>query len=277
VSSSRSSTDADVRFAEVDGLSIAYREAGQGPALVLLHGFLCDSRCWARQLSDLSDQFRVVAWDAPGAGRSSDPPDAFTTADYARSLSGFLDALGIARARVVGLSWGGILAQELYRRAPRRVRRLVLADTYAGWRGSLPEATWRERLAVCLADAEGPREALIAKLLPGMFTDDVAPKVREELSVIISGFHPVGFRLMSLSSAEVDTTEMLGAICVPTLLLWGENDQRSPVSVAQDLHARIPDSELALIPNAGHVSNMEQPDAFNAHVRRFCASTAPAS
>jgi pimeloyl-ACP methyl ester carboxylesterase len=277
VSSSRSSIDADVRFAEVDGLSIAYREAGHGPALVLLHGFLSDSRCWRRQLSDLSDQFRVVAWDAPGAGGSSDPPATFRTADYARCLAGFLDVLGIAGGSVAGLSWGGILAQELYRLAPGRVHRLVLADTYAGWRGSLPEAIWRERLAACLADADGPPDALIAKLLPGMFTDTVAPKVREELSVIMSGFHPVGFRLMSLSSAEVDTTDMLGTISAPTLLLWGENDQRSPARIAQALHAKIPASELALIPNAGHVSNMEQPGAFNARVRRFCAAPAPPS
>ncbi len=100
-------------FAAVNGHSIAYREAGQGAGLVLLHGFLCDSRCWRRQLSGLSDQFRVVAWDAPGAGSSWDPSDPFTTADYARCLAGFLDAVGVASAHVVGLSWGGILAQVI--------------------------------------------------------------------------------------------------------------------------------------------------------------------
>ena len=79
-------SDTELKFAQVDGHSIAYREGGQGPALVLLHGFLCDSRCWRRQVTALSDRFRVVAWDAPGAGSSSDPTEPFTTADYARCL-----------------------------------------------------------------------------------------------------------------------------------------------------------------------------------------------
>jgi pimeloyl-ACP methyl ester carboxylesterase len=265
-------TDADLSFTEVDGQSIAYRNAGHGPALVLLHGFLCDSRCWRQQLSGLSDQFRVVAWDAPGAGRSSDPPPTFTTASYVRCLASFLDALGIDRAHVVGLSWGGIVAQELYRRCPERVRSLVLADTYAGWRGSLPEAAWRQRLATCLADAESPPDTLVAKMLPGLFSDAVAAEVREELAGILREFHPIGFRLMATSSAEVDTRDLLPSIHTPTLLVWGEDDRRSPVEVAERLRAMIPGAEVAIIPRAGHVSNMEQPETFNSHVRRHCLS-----
>jgi pimeloyl-ACP methyl ester carboxylesterase len=132
----------ELKFAEVAGLSVGYRQAGEGTPLVLLHGFLCDSRCWMAQLSGMADRFAVVAWDAPGAGGSSDPPETFTTADYARCLASFLDTIGVGTAHVVGLSWGGILAQELYRLYPERLRRLVLADTYAGWKGSPPEPVW---------------------------------------------------------------------------------------------------------------------------------------
>lgn len=270
-------TGAELRSVQVDGYSISYREAGQGAALVLLHGFLCDSRCWRRQLSGLSDRFRVVAWDAPGAGSSSDPPDTFTTTSYARCLAGFLDTIGIDRAHLVGLSWGGVLAQQFYRLYPERLRCLILADTYAGWKGSLPEPVWRERLATCLLDATGPSNAVIAKFLPGMFTDAVPQDVREELSAILSDFHPIGFRLMSMSSAEMDTRDLLPRIDVPTLVLWGDDDRRSPLHVASQLHATIPAAELAIIPNAGHVSNMEQPEAFNAHVRRFCLERDAAS
>jgi pimeloyl-ACP methyl ester carboxylesterase len=266
-------TRAQLHSVEVDGLTIAYRQAGQGPALVLLHGFLCDSRCWRHQLSHLADQFRVVAWDAPGAGSSSDPPDTFTTASYAHCLAGFLDAIGIERAHVLGLSWGGILAQEFYRLFPERSRSLVLADTYAGWRGSLPESLWKERLAACLKDANGPPEALVAKFVPGVFTDAAPQHLREEFSAIVSDFHPVGFRLMSLSSAQVDTRDLLPSIDVATLVLWGDDDRRSPLHVAEQFHAAIPGAELAIIPNAGHLSNMEQPDVFNGHVRRFCLAT----
>ncbi|PWK61746.1 alpha/beta hydrolase family protein [Aminobacter sp. AP02] len=120
-----------------------------------LYGFLCDSRCWWPQLSQLSDHFRVFAWDAPGAGSSSDPPETFTTASYVHCLAGFLDALGIARAHMLSLSWGGVLAQEFYRPYGGRVRSLVLADTYAGWKGSLPERVWKERFNGCLQDAGG--------------------------------------------------------------------------------------------------------------------------
>jgi pimeloyl-ACP methyl ester carboxylesterase len=86
----------------------------------------------------------------------------------------------------------------------------------------------------------------------------------------MSEFHPVGFRVMSKSSAETDTRDLLPRINVPTLLLWGGDDRRSPMHVAEQLHSAIPAAELAIIPAAGHVSNMEQPEAFNAHIRRFC-------
>lgn len=265
-------TVAQLHSVEVDGQTISYREAGQGPALVLLHGFLCDARVWRQQLLHLSDRFRVVAWDAPGAGTSPDPPDTFTTESYVRCLAGFLAALGIEQAHLLGLSWGGILAQEFYRLYPQRVRSLVLADTYAGWRGSLPETVCNERLSACLQDASAPAEALVAKFVPGVFTDAVSPQLRDEFSTIVSEFHPVGFRLMSLSSAEVDTRDLLSTVDVPTILLWGDDDRRSPLDVAKQFHAAIPGAELAIVENAGHLSNMEQPDMFNEHVRRFCLS-----
>jgi pimeloyl-ACP methyl ester carboxylesterase len=211
-----------------------------------------------------------VAWDAPGAGSSSDPSDTFTTTTYARSLATFLDAIGIDRPHLLGLSWGGILAQEFYRLYADRVRRLVLADTYAGWKGSLPEPVWRERLASCLRDATRPPDALVARFVPGVLTEAAPQSLREELSTIVADFHPVGFRLMSLSSAEIDTRELLPRIGVPTLLVWGDDDRRSPKQVADYFHAAIPGAELVIIPNAGHLSNMEQPERFNAHVRRFC-------
>ncbi len=267
---SPSSIRPELRASGVAGLSVGYREAGEGTPLVLLHGFLCDSRCWMPQIAGLSDRFRVVAWDAPGAGASSDPPGTFTTADYAHCLAGFLDAVGVGRAHLVGLSWGGILAQEFYRLYPERLRCLVLAGTYAGWRGSLAEPAWKERLAGCLVDATAPPEALVAKFVPGVFTDAAPRRLRDEFSAIVSEFHPIGFRLMALSSAEMDTRELLPRIGMPTLVLWGDDDRRSPMRVAEQLSAAIPGAELAIIPNAGHLSNMEQPDAFNAHVRRFC-------
>ena len=268
-------TVAELSFEKVQGLTVGYRRSGRGAALVVLHGFLSDSRCWLPQLAGMSDSFTVIAWDAPGAGGSSDPPGEFATTDYARCLAGLLDAIGVERSHVVGLSWGGILAQEFYRQHPERVCSLVLADTYAGWRGSLPEAVWRERLATCLTDSKGPADELVTKFVPGALSDNAPPEVREQFAAIMREFHPVGFRLMSLSSAEMDTRDLLPTIRVPTLLLWGQDDRRSPLHVANQFYTAIPDAELAIIPGAGHLSNMEQPETFNLHLRRFCTKHDP--
>jgi pimeloyl-ACP methyl ester carboxylesterase len=124
---------------EVDGHRIAYERKGAGPPLVVLHGWPMDGREWRRQIDGLSDEFTVVAWDAPGAGRSSDPPETFRLSDWADCLAAFIETLGLGRSHVGGLSWGGGLALELYRRHPGVVRTLILASAYAGWAGSLPD------------------------------------------------------------------------------------------------------------------------------------------
>ena len=255
---------------ELEGLSVSYQLAGDGPALVLLHGFSYDSRAWRPQIKALSDQFTVIAWDAPGAGQSADPPDTFGISDWADCLEAFLAAIKVEKAHVLGLSWGGILAQEFYRRYPGRVLSLILADTYAGWKGSLPEPIPQERLEACLRDSTLPPEEFLSRYLPGMFSEAVPDEVRKEAASGMSEFHPAGFRLMARASADTDTRDLLSSIKVPTLLIWGEADARSPITVAHQFHEAIPGSKLVIIPGAGHVSNLEQPELFNAEVRGFC-------
>lgn len=255
---------------EVAGLSLAYQRVGDGPALVLLHGFTQDSRAWRPQLDGLADQFTVIAWDAPGAGQSHDPPEDFEIGDWAECLAGFLDAVGVHSAHVVGLSWGGLLAQEFYRRHAGRVLSLVLADTYAGWKGSLPEPIPEERLAACLRDASLPPAEFVPRYLPSMLSPSPRAEVRDELGRIMSDFHPVGFRLMAAALARADTRGLLPTIRVPVLLIWGDADARSPIGVGHQLLDAIPGARLALIPGAGHVSNLEEPVRFNAEVRDFC-------
>jgi pimeloyl-ACP methyl ester carboxylesterase len=261
-----------VARAEVAGHSVSYREAGHGAALVLLHGFLCDSRCWRHQLADLSSRFRVIAWDAPGAGLSSDPSDPFTMTDWADCLAAFLNRLAIEQAHIVGLSWGGVLAQEFYRQHARRVRRLILADTYAGWKGSLSAAACEQRLERCERESRLPVEEFTSRWVGEMFTGAASADLLKEMSLIISDFHPLGFRLMATSLAEADTTDLLPTITAPTLVLWGDDDRRSPLSIAEQLRDAIPHARLSVVADAGHVSNMQQPESFNAHVRDFCLS-----
>ena len=112
-----------------NGLEIAYERAGAGPALVLAHGAASDSRLWRPQLAALADEFTVMAWDEPGAGRSEGVPAGFGLTDYADCLAALIEALELGPAHVAGISWGGTVVQELYRRHSASVATLVLVDT----------------------------------------------------------------------------------------------------------------------------------------------------
>ncbi len=254
---------------EVEGLRIAYARAGDGPALVLLHGYVGDGHAtWRRQLEELSDEHTVVAWDAPGAGRSSDPPDGFGMPEYADCLARFVDALGLERPYVAGLSFGGALALELYRRHPSVPRALVLASAYAGWAGSLPADVAEQRLRQALELAERPPEALAAALLPSMFAETAAAEDVGAFAKAVRATHPPGFRAMALASA-VDLGDVLNTIDIPTLLVYGDADVRAPLSVAHALPAAIRGSTLVVLEGAGHVCNVDAPERFDEAVRGF--------
>jgi pimeloyl-ACP methyl ester carboxylesterase len=255
----------------VQGLNIAYQRAGSGPPLVLLHGFIADSRVWRTQIADLSRDFDVIAWDTPGCGQSDDPREDFTTAEFADCFAGLLASLELGAVHICGLSWGGVMALELYRRHPKSVQSLVLADTYAGWTGSLGEQAAEERLARCLGESEMAPEEWVPGWVPHAFSDGAPRSVLEELESIMWDFHPVGFRAMSRACAG-DFRDILPTIRAPTLLIWGDDDKRSPLACGEAMRDAIPGSQLVVIPNAGHVSNMEQPEAFNALVREFLAT-----
>jgi pimeloyl-ACP methyl ester carboxylesterase len=262
----------DMREVTIGGLRIAYQQAGDGPPLVLLHGILDDSRTWRRQLEALADEFTVLAWDAPGCGASADPPEGFTLHDYAECLADWLAALGIERPHILGLSWGGTLALELYRSHPDLPASLLLTDTYAGLIGSLPPDVYAARVQSFLREADMPPEQFVPGWIPGLLSPSAPPGAADEVIAIMSDFHPTGYRRMVLGSASVDLRDVLPTIRVPTLLLWGDADKRSPVSVAEQFHAAIPSSRLVLIPGAGHLSNIDAPDQFNAAVRDFLHS-----
>jgi pimeloyl-ACP methyl ester carboxylesterase len=259
-----------VQTVEVDGLRIAYRRAGAGPTLVLLHGgFGFDSRSWRRQLADLSDRLTVVAWDAPGCGGSEDPPEWFRLPEYADCLAGFVAALGLPRPHVLGLSFGAAMALQLFDRHPELPRSLVLAGGYAGWAGSLSPEEVQRRLDRLLRESELPPSQWIPDYLPGMLAPTAPPDLAEEVLDLMSGVRPSGNKAMLLGMAEADLRPVLPRIDVPTLLLHGDQDARSPLSVARELHAAIPASRLVVLPGVGHLSNLEGADRFDAEVRAF--------
>ena len=263
-----------MKVVRANGLEIAYERAGEGPPLVFVHGAAVDGRMWQPQLAALADEFTVVAWDEPGAGRSSDVPADFGLPDYANSLAALIEAVSLGPAHVAGLSWGGTVVLELYRHHPGLVATLILIDTYAGWKGSLPEEEVRARV-------EGVRQMLAAPAeefdptLPGLFAGDPPAKFVPLLEDMAADVRPESLRVQLFVMADADQRDLLPRITVPTLLIWGEQDVRSSLSVARQFDRAIPDTKLVVIPQCGHVSNLEQPERVNEAVREFCRANSP--
>ena len=165
---------------------------------------------------------------------------------------------------------------ELYRHHPELVATLMLVDTYAGWKGSLPEQEVRARV-------EGVRQLFAAAdhlfdpTLPGLFAGDPPAEFVPLLEEMAADVRPESMRTALLVMAEADQRDLLPRIAVPTLLIWGELDARSPLTVARQFEEAIPDAKLVVIPGAGHVSNLEQPELFNDAVREFCRAHPPPS
>jgi pimeloyl-ACP methyl ester carboxylesterase len=248
------------------GLEIAYERRGDGPPLVLVHGAAEDHRSWRFQLDELSEVATVVAWDEPGCGASSDPPQGVDLAGLARALAALVETVG--PAHVLGFSWGGTLVLELWRQRPDLVDSLVLADTYAGWRGSLPAREVETRVASVTAalDAEDPDPTVT-----GLFAGPPPPEAVTLLAEMAADVRAATVRRSLALMAAADLSGLLPTIDVPTLLIWGEHDVRSPLSVAHAFEAAIPGARLEVIPGAGHAAHLEQPVAFTAAVRNWLA------
>jgi pimeloyl-ACP methyl ester carboxylesterase len=265
-----------VEVVRANGLEIGYRRVGEGPPLVLVHGATEDGRAWQPQLEALSDEFTVVAWDEPGAGRSSDVPAGFGLPDYASCLAALIEALELGPAHLAGISWGGTVVLELYRHQPGLVATMIMVDTYAGWKGSLPQGEVDARVQAAHDALAAPAEEFDPSLaVPGWFAGDPPPEFVPLLESMAADARPESLRTALSVMAEADRRDLLPRIAVPTLLVWGEQDARSPLSVARQFEAAIPDTKLVVIPDCGHVCNLERPEQFNEAVREFCRAHSP--
>lgn len=260
--------DGPVDPADRLAVSLAYREAGDGPPTLFLHGLGGSRTAWEPQLEGLADVLRCIAWDMPGYGESA-PIGPLSFPAIADAAARLLDALGIDRAHVVGLSFGGQQALHLALRHPGRVDRLVLADTSArfGVDGTDPEAWKRLRLDALDAGLTP------AEMAPAVIDSIVAPGFGEpERSRAIAAFARIGadgLRAAVECLPTHDVSDRLGEIAAPTLVIVGELDTETPISYAEALAAGIPHAELAVIPGAGHLTPSEAPDRFNALVAAF--------
>lgn len=263
-------------FADVDGARLHYLDVGTGELpVVLLHAFPLHSEMWAPQVACLAAGYRVVAPDLKGFGRSSAPEDAsaYTMAAYAAEVAALLDALELDQVVLGGLSMGGYVAFSFLAGHMERVRALVLADTRAG-RDS-PEVMQRRTDQQEQVRREGTA-ALVDTQITSLLTPatrEGRPELVEHVRAIMASNPPAGvIGALEAMKGRPDATDHLGAIAVPTLVLVGEHDGPSPPELVREWQERIPGSRLAVVPGAGHLSNLESPDAFNAEVSEFLES-----
>jgi pimeloyl-ACP methyl ester carboxylesterase len=255
----------------VNGVKLYCVDVGpkSGPSIVLIHGFPLNSDVWSAQIQALKKRYRVIAFDLRGQGRSGVADGQFTIECLVDDLIGLLDKLRIERTVLCGLSMGGYVALRAVERNADRVRGLVLADTRSEAdtnegkiaRSSAMKAIQKDGVKAFagkfLTDAFSPRSLSDAKL---------ANAARKIMSTNTS----LGLRgtLLALAS-RTDTTPSLPNIKVPTLILVGEADKITPPDCSRRIHASVQNSELCVISNAGHLSNMENPEEFNSLVLNF--------
>ena len=252
-----------------DGAAIGYDDTGQGPAIVFLHAFPLNRAMWAPQTSALAATWRCVTIDARGFGDST-PVGAFTVDRYADDVVAVLDGLGVERAIVVGLSMGGYVAFALWRRHPRRVRALVLADTRAG--ADTAETRDRRRELIALARSSGVgavADRQMAGLL-GKSTRGRGPEIETSARSIAANATVDGVvGALEAMMERPDSTLTLATITVPSLILAGAEDVLTPPKEARAMHSVICGSRLEILAHAGHLSSMERPAAFNAVLNEF--------
>jgi pimeloyl-ACP methyl ester carboxylesterase len=253
-----------------DAVSIAYEMQGSGPLVVFLHGIGGNRTNWYGQLEHFSDKFCAVTWDARGYGASDDSPQTLKFSDYAGDLLRLLDHLKAERAHLVGLSMGGMIVQDFYSRYANRVATLSLVDTSAGF-GAASEEAKRDFLARRLDPLE-----------KGLTTKDIAPGVvevlaskyatpaqREQLIASLSALRVEPYKQALHAIVTTDFRSTLPKITVPTLVIVGDEDIVTPPPASEFLAKSIPGAALIRIPQAGHLTNLEKPEEFNAALRPF--------
>ena len=248
-----------------------FDEAGHGPAIVLLHGYPFDRSMWREQIDFLSAAgYRVIAPDLRGLGENESSVEIATMDEMARDVAALIDELTVDRAVVCGLSMGGYVAFEFAHLFPSRPRALVLAGTRAPADNESEKESRAQQVERVLAEGmKGIPEATLPKLLARRTLAE-KPNVVAQVRDMILRAPPRGAAAAQRGmAARRDYSDDLPRINVPTLVIVGREDTVRPVADAEFMHERIPESHLEIIDDAAHMTNMEQPEAFNNVLLRF--------
>lgn len=254
--------------AKCNGIEISYVVEGNGPWVVMSHSLACDLTMWDAQAALLAREFKVLRFDTRGHGKSDAPEGEYSLEMLVDDTKALMDSLGIASCHWVGLSMGGMVGQVFALRYPGLFKTLVLADTSSRYP---PEAwaLWEGRIKTA---REKGLDALVEGTLGRWFTEgfradrrDVTERVAQKIRATpVAGYVGCCYAL-----PKINTTSRLNEITCPSLIIVGEQDLGTPVEMSREIHAALPGSELVVIPSASHLSNLEQPEAFNRALTAF--------
>jgi 3-oxoadipate enol-lactonase len=263
-----------MRFVKANGLVIHCVDEGlqAGPPLVFINSLGCDLRIWTEVARILEADFRIVRYDKRGHGLSESGPVACEMADYARDLAALMDAIGVGRAAIVGLSIGGVIAQELYRQRPELIAALVLCDTAAKI-GT--DESWDQRVA----DVErGGIEATAEATLGRWFTAAFRSQRPDELAgwrAMLTRTPREGYLAACGALKRADLRPYAGAIEAPTLCLVGDEDGSTPVALVRETAALIKGARFEIVEGAGHLPNLEKPGVVAGLIAEHATRAAP--
>jgi 3-oxoadipate enol-lactonase len=255
-----------------NNITVSYTDEGQenAPVIIFIHGFPFSKEMWNKQMEFLNENFRVIAYDIRGHGKSYAGTDDFSIELFVRDLLSLMNVLQIEKATLCGLSMGGYIALNAVEHHPERFDALVLCDTQC--LADSPEAKGKRMKAI--EDIwENGIEKFADDSLKNFFAQESYTTRKEVIAgvreMIINTSEKSIIKTLLALSKRNETCSKLPEIKVPVLILVGEEDKITPTEAAQFIHENIIESELSIIQHAGHLSNLENPEQFNTQLKRF--------
>jgi 3-oxoadipate enol-lactonase len=258
---------------KTNGIDTNYELHGKegAPWLVLSHSLACSVRMWDPQIAALKDGYRILAYDTRGHGSSEAPKGPYTLEMLADDLKALLDALGVKDPHYCGLSMGGMIGQTFALKYPGVFRTLMLADTTSRYPAEA-WPLWQQRIAV--AEEKG-MQPLVQATLERWFTEDFRKSHPEPVAAIaklVASTPVAGYAGCCHAIPKINVTDRLKEIKAPILVICGDKDPGTPPAMAEEIHRNAPGSKLVMIPNAAHLSNLENPAAFTKAMQEFMAA-----
>jgi 3-oxoadipate enol-lactonase len=256
--------------AKVNDIDVYYELHGKegAPWLTLSHSLACSVRMWDEQIASFKDRYRILAYDTRGHGNSGAPAGDYTLEQLADDLKGLLDHLKISKTHYCGLSMGGMIGQTFALKYPGILQTLVLADTSS----RIPPEVgplWEERIKVAQTQGMQP---LVKPTLERWFTApyrSAHPETMERIGKLIADTPVPGYVGCCRAIPKLNLTDRLKENKVPIQIIVGADDQGTPVAMSQAIHENAPGSRLDILPAAAHLSNIEQPQAFDRALAEF--------